>query len=1047
MAQTITYRWSGGPTPARWDEGRSFTLTRSGNNVGSGQVTDAYITINVVNSGSCSALRLFFIDAGSFFSFGNKNRPKSYTEFSSSTSTLTTSVNVGSNLISLASSSSSSVIMSLKIQNNGSDSSTCKVTSIILNFTTTGDDPSSGGGDPGGGGGGGSTGGGSSGGGGYIPPDTTFLNLTVSTEPKKVPKEGGFCAVQLGISYSGLTGEPKYTRRDSSGNSIEVINGQSYLFMPNEQYTFTVTKGGQTASQTITLGELPKLTVALNADYVGKDTYTYEGQVYDMISAWNSFDITNIMLGGQTALSSEIEEIVWGYRVSSTPFKLPSTSEFSNYTQLTAFKNTRSLGSFDLKKYLTTAEVSGPFYAIACKVTDTNGQSVVNGTNIIKYPILLDTPTTNDTSVFNKTFNTNYDNTTNDYYNNKVFLNINLPTVAKEGASSFSLVSISLLSKESNTAFNPNNFIPVITNDEVKARTELQYEISLDNLYYPIPRNNFFRIKVDLVDKVGKTYNFVIDKTLRRIILPYFSSNNVQSTWYNPIAVNNLTVAQQTSGLTISIPTPYTYLSDGTTTTAQDVQNLIGQLILSCLDEEYQTSIQLDATKNLTYNRPLATGYVKLTAEEFRQLFSEEYLKKNQSYPFSIGAEIKDNFDNVVKTTFTIKFLDGTSSNYYIFSFGSPPVMSDDSSLYNLKVKYTYKTEVFNDLTSDKMVNGGDILYIEFPPATDANGDDIVTSHGDIVSYNIKVKRSDVHNDFTKSDFIQLTQIPVGDESLTYDGTTGRYLYKHTVSDYPLSKFLQIGVSARDTTGLESNVYNYGKVLIGGRVTSSTSNITQHQVTLGETKTDYTFKVRIKDIGGNLFNGNYKYQDYPNLERSLGTDPTLPNPRSVKFYVEYRDDPNSTIYSEPQLLSFKIGDSETTITEYTGNYSALLSNTITCNFSLNNGVLNTSNKNFFRIKILVQTGFDASGNKVYQEGYSYVYTIYPETPTVAYRRNAVGMNTEDLTDQLLRVAIGNTAKSIIQIDSQDVGTTERAPVIIMDLINCLINGIEISDED
>ena len=57
------------------------------------------------------------------------------------------------------------------------------------------------------------------------------------------------------------------------------------------------------------------------------------------------------------------------------------------------------------------------------------------------------------------------------------------------------------------------------------------------------------------------------------------------------------------------------------------------------------------------------------------------------------------------------------------------------------------------------------------------------------------------------------------------------------------------------------------------------------------------------------------------------------------------------------------------------------------------------------------------------------------------------MNTEDLTDQLLRVAIGNTAKSIIQIDSQDVGTTERAPVIIMDLINCLINGIEISDED
>ena len=1031
MATTIEYNWSGNE---RAGKGVDISLTRTNWNVGSGSIMSALLLIKIETTRPAPRLHVFYIKS-SYISYGD--------ERFSMTDELRLEPGYNENtLMTLAGSSApSSFNCSFKIQNEGSsstDSNYTFITSVRLIFTTSGDDPSGGGG----GGDSGGSGGGSSGGGGWVPPDTTFLNLTVSTEPKKVPKEGGLCAVQLGISYSGLTGEPRYTRRDSSGNSIEVVNGQSYLFIPNEQYTFTVTKGGQTASQTITLGELPKLTVTLSSDYVGKDTYIYEGQTYDMISAWNSFDITNIMLDGQTALSSEIEEIVWGYRVSSTPFDLPSTSNFSNYTQLTAFKNTRSLGSFDLKKYLTTAEVSGPFYAIACRVTDTNGQSVVNGTSIIKYPILLDTPTTSDTSVFNKTFTTNYDNTTNDYYNNKVFLNISLPTVSKEGASSFSLVSISLLSKESNTAFNPNNFIPVITNDKVGARTELQYEISLDNLYYPIPRNNFFRIKVDLVDKVGKTYNFVIDKTLRRIILPYFSSNNVQSTWYNPIAVNNLTVAQQTSGLTISIPTPYTYLSDGTTTTAQDVQNLIGQLILSCLDEEYQTSIQLDATKNLTYNRPLATGYVKLTAEEFRQLFSEEYLKRNQSYPFTIGAEIRDNFDNVVKTTFTIKFLDGTSSNYYVFS-----VMSDDSSLYKLKVKYNYKTEVFNDLTSDKMINGGDILYIEFPPATDANGDDIVTSHGDIVSYNIKVKRSDVHNDFTKSDFIQLTQIPVGDESLTYDGTTGRYLYKHTVSDYPLSKFLQIGVSARDTTGLESNIYNYGKVLIGGRVTSSTSNITQHQATLGETKTDYTFKVRIKDIGGNLFNGNYKYQDYPNLERSLGTDSTLPNPRSVKFYVEYRDDPNSTIYSEPQLLSFKIGDSETAITEYTGNYSALLSNTITCNFSLNNGILNTSNKNFFRIKILVQTGFDASGNRVYQEGYSYVYTIYPETPTVAYRRNAVGMNTEDLTDQLLRVSIGHTAKSIIQIDSQDVGTTERAPVIIMDLINCLINGIEISDED
>lgn len=1036
---TITYTWSG---KVYSSPGDTFTLRRADNTIGSGTVTSVAMTIGVEITGSASKLILFYVKSPGYI----KDYEKKTFETSSR---ITINPIADTNLILLAGENASQALnFDIKLQNSSSSNSDkTYITSIVFAFTTSGGDPSSGGSSGGGSSGGdsGSSGGGSSGG-GYVP-DTSFLSLTVSTNPKKVPKNGGNCEVHFGVSYSGLLGEPTFTRRDSSGNSIAVVNGGAYFFKPNEQYTFTVAKGGKTASQTITLGELPELTITLSADYVGKDVYNYNGQTYDMIGEWNSFNITNIMLGGQAALSSEIEEIVWGYRAGSSPFADLSLTEFNNYTQLTAFKNNRSLGNFDLKKYLTTAEVSGPFYAVACRVTDTNGQSVVGGTSIIKYPILLDAPTTNDTSIFNKTFTANYDNTTNDYYNNKVFLNINLPDIAKEGASSFSLVTISLLSKETNTTFNPNNFIPVITNDEVNSRTKLQYEISLDNLYYSVPRNNFFRIKVDLVDKVGKTYNFIIDKTLRRIILPYFSSNNIQSTWYNPIAVNNLTTSQQTSGLTISIPTPYTYLSDGVTTTAQDVQNLIGKLILSCLDEEYQTNIQLDSNTNLTYNKPLATGYVKLTAEQFRQLFSEEYLKRNQSYLFSIGAEIRDNFDNVTKTTFTIKFLDGTSSNYYIFSFGSPPVMSDDSSLYNLKVKYTYKSEIFDDLTSNKMINGGDTLYIEFPPATDANGDDIVTSHGDIVSYNIKVKRSDVHDDFTKSDFIQLTQIPVGDESLVYDGTTGRYLYKHIVSDYPLSKFLQIGVSAYDTTGLESNIYNYGKVLIGGRVTSSTSNIAQHQTTVSETKTDYTFKVRIKDIGGNLFNGNYSYQDYPNLERSLGTDATLPSARSVKFYVEYRDDPNSTIYSEPQLLSFKVGDSETFITEYTGNYSALLNNTITCNFSLNNGILNTSNKNFFRIKILVQTGFDSLGNRVYQEGYSYVYTIYPETPTVAYRKNAVGMNTEDLTDQLLRVAIGNTSKSVIQIDSQEVGSTERAPVIIMDLINCLINGIEISDED
>ena len=263
---TITYQWSGDvySTP-----GPSFTLQRADNTIGSGTVSYVSMTIGVRIRGSASKLILSYVKAPGYINYGRETFPMS--------NSITIHPEVESNLITLAGANASQTLTcQIKLQNSStSDSDKTYITSIVLAFTTTGDDPSSGGSSGGGSSGGGSSGGGSSGGGGYVPPDTSFLNLTVSTNPKKVPKTGGKCVVQLGISYSGLSGEPSCTRRDSSGNSISVVNGEEYLFMPNEQYTFTVTKGGKTASQTITLGELPQLTVTLSADYVGKENQTY----------------------------------------------------------------------------------------------------------------------------------------------------------------------------------------------------------------------------------------------------------------------------------------------------------------------------------------------------------------------------------------------------------------------------------------------------------------------------------------------------------------------------------------------------------------------------------------------------------------------------------------------------------------------------------------------------------------------------------------------------------------------------------------------------
>ena len=84
--------------------------------------------------------------------------------------------------------------------------------------------------------------------------------------------------------------------------------------------------------------------------------------------------------------------------------------------------------------------------------------------------------------------------------------------------------------------------------------------------------------------------------------------------------------------------------------------------------------------------------------------------------------------------------------------------------------------------------------------------------------------------------------------------------------------------------------------------------------------------------------------------------------------------------------------------------------------------INSSIKNYYRFIIHVQVGFDKEGNSIYQTGYSSTYVSYPSTPTVAYRKNHIGLNTDNFNNYdnaILVAAAGVDSRNILYFISEN----------------------------
>lgn len=759
----------------------------------------------------------------------------------------------------------------------------------------------------------------------------------------------------------------------------------------------------------------------------------------------------------------------WYYKTGTDIDTSPSVG--SSETTISGYYSS-TITNFDLGNYYPG--IVGRAYKIGVKCTY-NGATVSAETPVYVYPSPLNEITTY--SYNNKNSTLSYANTNAEDFDDNIYLKIKYPTNTYRQYPKISQIHIKFANSPSEGQLeNNSNYVTFFSDSSLGSTTsnttgegsEENFAISLDNSITgsSLPRNEYFKIQIELIDSSGQSNITNLDEVFYRISKPTFGDTNIGSNRPQTIAVNQLDSSWSWQ-LAFSLGSMYnlnTYPLTDEGLKQQAIETLKQlEIELQTLDGSSVSKQIAFTDSNITANYGNATVYLTITAAELQSLLSD-YTSLNTSLEGTLILSLEDAFENVA-TLSIVRFPNSVTDDNVIFSFGTPPVLpdySETSSLYTLKPIYQYSSPVTggfytnldtNDIETKNMVNYGDKLEFVFPKATDANGNDDGTTHGDILGYRIKIIRSDdresVQN-VSEDNFSVLSEMPFSNGNISYDSSTGNYTYQHSVNNYSTSKFIRLGICAYDSTFLESNLIIFPYIIVAGRISQSSLNITSHKVNTTDEGTSYDFRINFTDIGGNLFNNTgYHYSDYPNLERNVSGN--INDSRDVKFFIAYRNDA-TTEFTTSEQLAFKTDRDSATSINYDSSlsYSSLLTKTIRIEgLTFSPSIIDPNQKAYFKIITQVQTGFDSLGNKVYQTSESPVYILYPATPTVSYRKNAVGINTFDLDTYVFRMAFAGGERHLVRIDSAQVGSDSTAPYILIDLNAAipLITGIEISDED
>lgn len=765
------------------------------------------------------------------------------------------------------------------------------------------------------------------------------------------------------------------------GSNISVSGATiTDIFTPGS-YTFKITTSVGSATSTITFNEITSLTVDLtyNTSATLIDNYPEEYSLCKIIQELEGRPLLN-----NTLLMANFNNH-WFYRYGN------SLEEINNadYIELNSIIS-RKIPSFDIVDRTSNSSKKvqpGQFYQIKYKASYTSAgitQEKEQITDIFRYPL----PVNNLSISFNDLNNISIDEkleNSEEFFNNQAFakVSINEEITKNSGYSQISQVNI-LLSHSNNGIFN----------DYVSLNTYNSFpEDIVYNLDDTVIRGNYLSFGIRITDKLGQIGEFFKSENTNgkkyvRAILPYFGSTTISSTASSIITINNnpKLSPDNSEKLTLIIPTPYTFNKSGNSIAAfSEMLNKID--FINTLTD----SFSINLGNNIKYENN--SGYISITLNELKTKLST-HLTENLSISYSARISFKDDFDNECIQNFNIYHQASEITNSYLtFNFGAPPIMLDyDESKYYFNINFYEADSLLDNLSNNKyMINKDDILKIYFPSATDANGNNTITG------YYIKIARFDDINYLPKEeDFVVLTQ----KLKTQLESISGSYCYNHTVNNYNISKFIRLGISAYDNTGLESNFIQIPITLVAGRIDKPAGIIRSYQ----KEDNQYTFNFEITDIGGNIFK-NYSYADYPNLERTYITSKGEEKNNNISIELEYR-----TTTENNEILYESLG----TIYENSNSYSSLINKVLTSN-NINLEEIDFDNKVYFRIKIKVQHAIDKNLQKVFIENYSNDFIIYPSTPTVAYRKNHLAINTEDFLDQneLFIAAAGVDGRNIM----------------------------------
>ena len=619
----------------------------------------------------------------------------------------------------------------------------------------------------------------------------------------------------------------------------------------------------------------------------------------------------------------------------------------------------------------------------------------------------------------------------------------------KELFADFKKLVISISNKSNYS--DGNNYQTIYSESSNDNALSKEFNLSLTrDLYNYVKRNNFFALKINLIDGTNTSYETEITQNnsgkpvyLWRINLPSYSSNIITVDKNYPIAIH------QSIGDTISfaLPTPYDYL----TSSDPDIDNFkrIIKQIICTIEEE---TIILDITdpnnyKNIEYSKGTSnTGIIYFKTDYIKEQFKNYNKLKAPYFDFTVELNHTDAFNNSINTKFIIRYPNTYELNALRINFKAFPIMPQyDSVSKNYKMKLFYLDEEIDLIESSEqeaintkgnLLNPKDRLIFYFPKATDINEN--------ITKYRIKILRKDDPDNFkilsTNNNYSTLVEI----EASNLTEVNGGYSYEHIVNNYSISKFVMFGISAVDEDGNESNIAEINDyVLVAGRVQNAQFNITNFYIEDNK----LIINLKITDLGGNYFiNNKFSYANYPNLDRNkeFYNDET-----GFIFDIKYDYEGND---GEPILINnsciFYVDNDSIGNDYYKEEYENLLNKNIKIiveNIKINDDSNIKISETKFYFNVITQFWYGKEEDKVtnlYLYTESPFYTYYPSTATVSYRQNSVGINTKNIGDNILKIAPINQ-KTKITFE----GELEGNPVPLeFNLVDLLIKGIIIVDE-